>query len=306
MTPEITITRGLPASGKSHFAKQYVANRPNTYRLNLDDTRSMLGFGAGSELWSKEKEKVAVDLLISNLVQLVRQGSNVVVDNTHIHRDSMLRYKRALAQTEVLFSLADFTSVPLELCLERNAARTGPDRVPEEVIRKMAKTLQGQRGSGISGEWLNEGRWVKPEPYVAKPGTQKAVICDIDGTLALMDGRGPYEFWRVEEDEINAPVAECVRLYAAAGYAILITSGRDSKYREHTKRWLAKFHVFYDELFMRPEGDTRNDAVVKVELFNRHIRDKYNVVMSLDDRARVVQAWRELGLSTWAVAPGDF
>lgn len=60
------------------------------------------------------------------------------------------------------------------------------------------------------------------------------------------------------------------------------------------------------ELFMRPAGDTRNDAVVKLELFDQHIRDRYDVLRCYDDRARVVAAWRSIGLTVFQVADGNF
>jgi hypothetical protein len=60
------------------------------------------------------------------------------------------------------------------------------------------------------------------------------------------------------------------------------------------------------ELHMRPAGDVRNDAIVKLELFDQHVRDRYRVAYVLDDRDRVVRAWRSIGLTVLQVADGDF
>jgi hypothetical protein len=57
---------------------------------------------------------------------------------------------------------------------------------------------------------------------------------------------------------------------------------------------------------MRAAGDTRNDAIVKGELFDIHVRDRYRVRFVLDDRNRVVDWWRRIGLRCWQVAPGNF
>jgi hypothetical protein len=46
--------------------------------------------------------------------------------------------------------------------------------------------------------------------------------------------------------------------------------------------------------------------VVKGELFDAHVRHRFNVRVSLDDRDRVVALWRRLGLPTWQVNYGDF
>jgi hypothetical protein len=64
--------------------------------------------------------------------------------------------------------------------------------------------------------------------------------------------------------------------------------------------------VPYDELWMRPAGDTRRDDIVKAELFDAHLRHRYNVRVSLDDRDRVVALWRRMGLPTWQVNYGNF
>ena len=57
---------------------------------------------------------------------------------------------------------------------------------------------------------------------------------------------------------------------------------------------------------MRATGDNRNDAIVKNEIFDTYIRDKWNVVCVLDDRDRVVKRWRELGLACFQVNYGAF
>ena len=82
----------------------------------------------------------------------------------------------------------------------------------------------------------------------------------------------------------------------------IVFSGRDGVCRPETEQWLRDKMIDYDDLFMRAEGDSRNDALVKLELFNKHIRGKYNVLFVLDDRPRVVQMWQDvLGLTVFAV-----
>jgi hypothetical protein len=75
-------------------------------------------------------------------------------------------------------------------------------------------------------------------------------------------------------------------------------------------RWL-KFHGFDQryrpfQLLMRPLGDNRPDEIVKEEMYELHIRGKYNVALVLDDRQKVVDLWRRLGLTCLQVADGDF
>ena len=88
---------------------------------------------------------------------------------------------------------------------------------------------------------------------------------------------------------------------------IVIFSGRDGSCRIETEDWLGKYEVKYDQLHMREAGDNRKDSIVKRELFDTHIKGKYNVLYVVDDRNQVVDMWRnELGLTCFQVAEGDF
>lgn len=57
---------------------------------------------------------------------------------------------------------------------------------------------------------------------------------------------------------------------------------------------------------MRKSGDMRKDSIVKREMFDEHIRGRYNVNFVLDDRNQVVELWRSMGLTCLQVADGDF
>lgn len=59
-------------------------------------------------------------------------------------------------------------------------------------------------------------------------------------------------------------------------------------------------------LFMRATGDHRPDSVVKLELFNKFVRDNYHVRFVLDDRNSVIGMWRSLGLDAFQVNEGNF
>lgn len=151
----------------------------------------------------------------------------------------------------------------------------------------------------------------------------KAIIVDLDGTWSLLNGRSPYDASTCDQDPPNTPVIEAVKAMYLQGYAVLFTSGREDKYREPTEKHIAMHGtvevpvdtsdppsieevVIQHQLFMRASGDMRKDSIVKQELFDAHIRGKYNVVMVFDDRDQVVDQWRSMGLTCAQVAPGNF
>ncbi|NDD85793.1 polynucleotide kinase, partial [bacterium] len=87
---------------------------------------------------------------------------------------------------------------------------------------------------------------------------------------------------------------------------VIIVSGRDDSCRDVTRKWLEDNYIPYDELHMRKTDDDRDDRIVKKEIFDAWIKDRYNVKFVLDDRNRVVEMWRSLGLKVLQVGEGDF
>jgi hypothetical protein len=141
----------------------------------------------------------------------------------------------------------------------------------------------------------------KPEIIEFNPNLPTAIICDLDGTLALLNGRSPYDASTCEQDGLNRVVADLIR-----GKLVILVSGREEKYRSQTLAFLQKHRIDYAQLQMRATGDFRKDALIKREIFENHIRNRYNIEWVLDDRNQVVQMWRQLGLTCLQVADGDF
>jgi hypothetical protein len=89
--------------------------------------------------------------------------------------------------------------------------------------------------------------------------------------------------------------------------SIVFMSGRDEVCRKETEDWLLEELPFeWAELWMRAEGDQRKDSIVKRELFDAHVRDRWQVLGVVDDRDSVVSMWRDLGLTVAQVAYGNF
>ena len=145
-------------------------------------------------------------------------------------------------------------------------------------------------------------------------GRSKAIICDLDGTLCLFDRAIKNPYHRDFENDVENPaVMELLKRIDACNTAglgdeiqILFVSGRSDKYRKVTRTWLRDRGFGEYPLFMRPRNDFRMDAELKLEIYQQHIQDHYEVMFVLDDRDQVVSLWRAIGLSCFQVAPGDF
>lgn len=135
---ELRITRGIPGSGKSTWARQQQAESPNLWRVNRDDLRAMV-----QVLWPYGRPDCAdyEDLLTALQLTAVRVlldgGVSVVVDDTNLDPDAVEAWHRVADRCGADLLVQDFTDVPLSTCLGRDSLRPPGERVGEEVIRRM-------------------------------------------------------------------------------------------------------------------------------------------------------------------------
>lgn len=288
--------KGLPGSGKSTEAERMVLENPGAYtRVNKDSLRAMLHGGHHSKGNEAEVLRARDQLILMAL----NAGRHVIVDDTNFHpkhRAQMDALAEAFSRDtgRPVQVVERFFDVPLEECIERDLKR--PNSVGERVIRRMHR------------------QYLAPEPVVPlvpyDPELDSCVIVDLDGTLAKMKDRGPFDWDKVGQDELQRDILELVRLIDIGNFGrrvqVIICSGRDAVCRPETEAWLEAHSVRYHALYMRPEGSKEKDSVLKEWMYRSHIQGKYNVLYVLDDRNQVVEMWRRLGLRCLQVADGNF
>jgi len=308
---ELLILRGIPASGKSTFAKKLVEDFPITWkRVNRDDLR--LAFSNG--LSNKKNEKFILEIQTKIIRSALKNGFNVVVDNTHLVKqriDDLLDIAKDIGDVKVTIKNFDTS---LSECLRRNSLREGSARVPDSVIRAMSKPMKHILASRDHQDDIEITFECQPwKPMEQNKELPKAILCDLDGTLAIISGRSPYDASCCDELDLpNYPVINCILAMYQKGYEIIFLSGRDSKYRIQTEKFINKYVRTDDlstikySLYMRSEGDIRKDSIIKKELFDEYVKDTFYVEFVLDDRNQVVDLWRSIGLSCFQVNYGDF
>ena len=289
----LTIIRGVSGSGKSTTVNSRLRQGTHDISVSRDVIRESLG--VVDERYVTEIEHGLIDHYLG-------RGLRVISDNTNIE----WRFVRAIADigykhnADVDVAVLD---VPLEDCISRNAQRSasGGRFVPEDVIKRQYSRFQNNKKLKLKKpEVLELERYTKPD------NGNKAIIVDIDGTLAHMSGRSPFDWDRVGEDTVDEAVANIIRLAEQDGYVIIIMSGRDSVCRDETAGWLFDNNIPYNHLYMREKDDSRKDSIIKLELFNKFVRNMYKVDFVLDDRDQVVKLWRDLGLKCFQVDYGNF
>lgn len=285
----LILTIGAPGSGKSTWAKEQSKNQ-GVANVNRDSLRLMVKSLDKPNEWryGKENEKKVTDLMLPIIDTFFETHHTVIVSDTNLNPSTRQMFIDYSISKGVKIEYKTF-DMSWKKLLERNTFR-GDKAVPVAVLRSMYQSMTRYMGRvAIHNEAL-----------------PKAIIFDIDGTVASMKGRSPFDWSRVGEDLPIKHVVDMIVMYKNMGYTILSTSGRDEVCRPETELWLDENGIYPKELFMRSEGDQTEDSYVKYDLYKNHIEPFYNVEFVLDDRSTVVEMWRAIGLNCLQVNDGDF
>tara|TARA_Y100001937_G_C7008056_1_gene279596 strand:+ start:83 stop:601 length:519 start_codon:yes stop_codon:yes gene_type:complete len=168
---------------------------------------------------------------------------------------------------------------------------------------------------------------------------KNTIIFDLDGTLADINERKQKAQWESNDkamdwdvffdpknimlDKPKYEVIKCLQMFRDQGYKIVIFSGRNDRSFHTTKEWLADHNIFYDLLVLRPDkfkdeswpvadGNPATfnmrfmpDEILKKEMLDTFV-DIDDVFIVFEDRKKVVNMWRELGLTCFEVEEAIF
>lgn len=292
----IILTRGIPGSGKSTWAKQMVeASYGTIVRFNRDDMRESIFAGQG--VLDAQQEKIITQITEFGVRKALNSGHDVIIDAMNLEP----RYLKGWARFGVPVIFKDFPT-PVGECIARDneRERSVGIRVISEIVKRFKIQDDGT---------LPPAREITPHQYTPAPPyshiKNDAVIVDIDGTLANHEGvRNPYDTTKYHLDGLHEDVERVTSDLEVSLFKIIV-SGRSEEFRKETEGWLANNGVTYDALYMRGADDRRDDALVKHDIFHEHIAPHYNVRGVFDDRGRVLRMWRKIGLTTFAVGDLD-
>lgn len=318
---KIIMCVGIPGSGKSTWAKSEISKDPDNWvRINNDDLRAMMN----NSIYSSSYEKLVTDTRNYLIREALKRDKNIIIDNLNLnkkHFDDVVKIAKSINKSIEISEKTFY--IELEQAILRDSQREGRAKVGESIVKKWWKDSGKElfKKYNPRTEIVTSNVTFEREKNIISydPKLPNAIMCDLDGTLALLNGRNPYDASDCENDLPNIPVIETIKSFFLRGYHIIFCSGREDKYKEQTEKFINKYckvsycsgegqfeQTIAYRLFMRKTNDFRKDSIVKEEMYKSFIENKYNVLLILDDRDQVVQGWRQLGLTCFQVAPGNF
>lgn len=293
---KLILTRGIPGSGKSTWAKAWVAEDPeHRIRLNWDDMRNMMG-----PYWVPSREPINKHMLWAglNMAAYCTRPYDIVIDNMNLnpkdwkqYEEWVITYNQSMnseeTNTQYVIEFKDFF-IPLEECIRRDAMRPNP--IGEKTIKDIWRRYKHFIQTSEVERYVNNLRfWDSGKPM--------CVVIDMDSTVCFNTSKRPWFGDGSTEAMINdIPNHGVVELIKAQEYPVVVCTGRNKDQYQVTIKWLANQGITPVDCYMRENGDYRKGVEIKEELMNQ-ILDKYNVLVVFEDCEPIVQKYREMGLT---------
>ena len=276
---KIIMLQGVPASGKSTWAKEFVSDKNDWVIVNRD----MIREGTG-KYWVPSRENYISKLEEFSIHSAIENNLNVVIDATNLNPKTINKWTRLASELNVDFETKEFR-VSFNDAYWRDTNRDR--KVGLGVLTSFFLKYYPDEDRTIYNNIKSEERFILEQDETLP----QAIIVDIDGTLSIMHDRGPFDYHLVNNDLPNNPVVDLINTLSKQ-YQIIIVTGRERTEvcEQETIKWLSRYLTFTDwQLFMRMPKDYRKDGVVKQEIYDNFIKDKYCVAAVFEDRDSAVK-----------------
>lgn len=258
------------------------------------------------EYWVPEREEYISHMEEFAIRNAIESNLNVIIDATNLNPKTVNKWyklKDDLSDNyDITLEFKKFT-ISYEEALKRDEERgkNGGRSVGKKTIERFFKTYYPQEYK----EYYTDPRLKQPFYPISKDKIN-CIIVDLDGTVALHNGRYTFDWSRIPEDKPNIPLINMITNLNLTYHVIFLTGREETEEcRKNTEEWIRE--NFYDNthcneslagwhLIMRKKKDFRHGDIVKEELFHNEIEPKYNVIAAFDDSDKIVRMWRNLGI----------
>lgn len=271
---KLILTVGISASGKTTWAE----SQKQSVNINRDDLRRSM-FSTPYK-YTKEKETIVTQEQFK-LAEFAIETNDVIISDTNLNYKTLNSWTNWAKGKGVELEIKEF---PISI---------------EEAFKRDLNRVYTVGLSVLFRQWYSWCEYKGIDLYKNQHKLPHCIIVDIDGTVAIKGDRSPFDWMKVDLDSPRSEIIELIYgyLHINPELNLIFLSGRDSVCYDLTNNWIKKYFPDYSfQLFMRPENDCRPDYIVKEELYNNHIKNKFNVNMVFDDRPQVVRLWHSLKL----------
>lgn len=293
---KLIILQGPPCSGKSTWAAEYKRQEdPEVVIVNRDDIRFELGNGK----YTMKREDEVTEIEYNRVFEGLKEGKTVILDATNLNPTYLKKWLEL--PVEYTYKIKEFY-VPYAEAMKRSKARKEAGGL--YINRNTMTHFYKKYYNSEFREELTDKRVIR-EPELNLPSV---VICDLDATLALHQGREPFEWDLLKTDKID-PRLRLLLNHFMGLYKVVFVTGRPESARLATTEWLQdpenKLHDNW-VLYMRKNNDFSHGDDYKEKVYREKIEGKYNVLCVFEDSNKCVTRWRELGLLTCQVENSDY
>lgn len=144
---------------------------------------------------------------------------------------------------------------------------------------------------------------------------RKAILVDVNGTISdvskvvhMIQGKekdwiGFFDAMNSDRVPVNPMVKDFIKRFRPA-YAVVLVSGAPDRYEAQTKAWLLRHGVSFDAIHFRPDWDKRRGWQFKKTLFEKRLKNIYDIKLVLDDKQDACNMWMDKGIPCWKL-PSD-
>lgn len=308
---KIIILQGPMAAGKSTWAHEFIKDKKDWVIISRDAIREGRGI-----YWLPQQEGYIEECEIKQAETAVKHGLNIINDATNKNPKTIEMWNKFAADNNLEIEFKEFY-IPFEVALQRNKERAlrGEKSLSKHDLEKFY--LRYYRENMNEEGVYSDKRIKEYKPYDKEK--LPCVICDLDGTIALHNNRSQFDFKKIPTDVVDVYLKDILERLSDSGVHIIFITGREqiNNAYELTDNWIkdnlnltpiekiSGVKNRYD-LFLRDKNDYRPDNEVKKEIYEKYVKPYYNVLTVFEDRNKVVDMWRELGLLCCQVYYGDF
>lgn len=316
----IIVTRGLPASGKTTWARQWKAQSEDRIILSIREMRKNLCLEIENVQDENIRDKIAdlgtiiIKDVLTNAMNmnldiclddynLDTQTINVIqgIINWNNQKDKKDKNVYGEIQQDYQLIIKDFF-VSLDECIKRDSLRK--DKIGEYAIRQMFN----EHRETIQSALTDKIKAMKPKVDATLP---MCMICDLDNTLVYQDESPVYSSIMIVNSYIS-------KIESSRGDKVVILTQRDNSQESVSKTRELLYKLFpeisQDNFLLlttiegekMKDGMTQAEEILKERLFNAHVLGKFNVDFVLEDSQSCVQMYRQKGLEVLQVNDGCF